>query len=764
MTRYQAWVTRKFSGFRMPNGVSSASSTRPSSATSRKISEIEDADEGDRPTKRLNTGPTNSRDPIDFLTPPSPEVRMAAPRPSGPNTSLSSISLSSDDSFPDAKDLVNAASQPRIIRAPRVPEEKPPSTSSVRPSDDESRFTHFRLTHIEHDTAFARAAWTEAGGDEPKAIALLNDASWKPAPKTPPPKDPEPAPETGKVKEVVEANRAQRLAVREKGRKSMIYKNRLNDGKPTSDAGPSTPPRLKAPPPMVIDSPVSPEIGRPRKRLRRKVVESDSEPEFVDSDEEDAVQGRKMSSDEQRALEYYNETSAEGLQELTGCTPAQANKIIELRPFTSVEDLNTKLGQGRKKAGPAGISPRMFEDSAAIFEGYGRVDSILEDCEGIGADLRKEIASWSHSKSAKGKQRELAENLRDSSASGEDGAITLTHVANPAHKPKYYMTSQPSSLQPGVILKEYQMIGVNWLSLLYQKRLSCILADEMGEQHFVAMHVCVVLMLRAQGLGKTVQVISFFAHLKERGRNGPHLIVVPSSTLENWCREFQKFAGDNINVETYYADKNDRPRLRDVLNNTVASKKKQDGWNVLITTYNLAQGDDHDRKFFRKIDWDTCVYDEGHVLKNFQSQRYQALLRYKSRWRLLLTGTPLQNNLQELVSLMNFILPDHFADDLDSLRAVFKTKGDSKVTLLAQQRVSRAKKMMTPFVLRRRKDQVLQDLPKKTERIEWCNMTALQKSIYNEALQRSRKTIFDLETNGTETPDPLAANTVGGSQ
>ena len=77
--------------------------------------------------------------------------------------------------------------------------------------------------------------------------------------------------------------------------------------------------------------------------------------------------------------------------------------------------------------------------------------------------------------------------------------------------------------------------------------------------------------------------------------------------MENWCREFQKFAGDNINVETYYADKNDRPRLRDVLNNTVASKKKQDGWNVLITTYNLAQGDDHDRKFFRKIDWDVSI-------------------------------------------------------------------------------------------------------------------------------------------------------------
>ncbi|KAI0743919.1 SNF2 family N-terminal domain-containing protein [Daedaleopsis nitida] len=719
------------SGFRPPNGVSNASYTRPSSSSSRKLSETEDMEEGDRPKKRLNTGPTQSRDPIDFLTPSTPDVRPQGQGHTGPNTSLSSISLSSDDSVPDGKDLVNGASYTRIVRGRGPTEEKP--LSSAQSSEDDIRFTRFRLTQIEHDTARVRAAWTEARGDVPRASALLVDPSWNPRPKTPPPpKSVDPAAETGRVKEVVEASKAQRLAVKEKGKKSMIYKNRVIDGKPTSDAGPSTPPRVK-PPPMIIDSPTSPEIGRSRKRLRRKVVASESEDEFKDSDEESG-DGHDTNADEQRALDYFNETSPEGLQELTGCSPEQAKKIIELRPFTSVEDLNTKLGQGKKKAGPAGISPRMFEDSATIFQGYGKVDSILESCEGIGTELKKEIASWNHGKSnaqTKGKQR-------DDPVATDDGALALTQLSPATHKPKYYMTTQPSLLVPGVTLKEYQMIGINWLSLLYQKRLSCILADEMG-------------------LGKTVQVISFFAHLKERGRDGPHLIVVPSSTLENWCREFQKFAGDNINVETYYADKNDRPKLRDMLNNSVVTKKAG-GWNVLITTYNLAQGDDHDRKFFRRIEWDTCVFDEGHVLKNIQSQRYQALLRYKSRWRLLLTGTPLQNNLQELVSLMNFILPDTFTKDLDSLRAVFKTKGDSKVTLLSQQRVSRAKKMMTPFVLRRRKDQVLQDLPKKTERIEWCEMTPLQLSIYNDALQRSRKTIFDLETGSAETSDAPVTN------
>ena len=94
---------------------------------------------------------------------------------------------------------------------------------------------------------------------------------------------------------------------------------------------------------------------------------------------------------------------------------------------------------------------------------------------------------------------------------------------------------------------------------------------------------------------------------------------------------------------------------------------------------------------------------------------------------------------------MNFILPEHFADTLGEMRAIFKVKGDSKISLLSQERVSRAKKMMTPFVLRRRKDQVLQDLPQKTERIEWCEMKDLQKTIYNEALQRSRRTMLEMD-------------------
>ncbi|KAF8210334.1 SNF2 family DNA-dependent ATPase [Mycena galopus ATCC 62051] len=374
----------------------------------------------------------------------------------------------------------------------------------------------------------------------------------------------------------------------------------------------------------------------------------------------------------------------------------------------------------------------MFNDCTNIFKGYGSVDSILEDCEQIGYDLRKSIASWTS-----GNAKEIEGALADQV---EDGALSLRHLELAADsKPQDYLVSQPALLSDTVQLKEYQLLGVNWLNLLYRENLSCILADEMG-------------------LGKTIQVISFFAHLKAQGNKGPHLVVVPSSTLENWCREFARFA-PTIAVQTYYAGKEERVELRQMLLDTQRCKSEGDGgWEVLITTYNLAQGDDRDRKFFRKVKWDSCVFDEGHVLKNFQSQRYQTLIKFGSKWRLLLTGTPLQNNLQELVSLMNFILPEQFSDEMGSLRAIFKV--NSKVSLLSQERVSRAKKMMTPFVLRRRKDQVLKDLPKKTERIEWCELTALQKTIYTDTLQRSRKFVLENAESreGTETPPVTATS------
>lgn len=158
----------------------------------------------------------------------------------------------------------------------------------------------------------------------------------------------------------------------------------------------------------------------------------------------------------------------------------QADAIVALRPFEDVEDLKAKLGQGKKKAGPAGISSRMFDECVKIFRGYGTVDNVLEDCEEIGNGLKEIIASWSSS-SDKGKGRADSGGSRTPDDSSE-GALSLTNLAVVADRqPKDFMTEQPRSLTPGVQLKDYQLIGVNWLRLLYKRRLSCILADEMGK-------------------------------------------------------------------------------------------------------------------------------------------------------------------------------------------------------------------------------------------------------------------------------------------
>lgn len=185
-----------------------------------------------------------------------------------------------------------------------------------------------------------------------------------------------------------------------------------------------------------------------------------------------------------------------------------------------------------------------------------------------------------------------------------------------------YIYTQPKLLAEGFKLKSYQLLGVNWLNMLYRKNISCILADEMG-------------------LGKTAQVISLIAHLKEKEVPGPHLVIVPSSTLDNWIREFENFA-PSLKVYAYYGNQAERADARFFL-------KQQEDLDVIVTTYNMATGAPDDRKFLKKMEFKACVFDEGHQLKNAESKKYKDLMDIKVRWRLLLTGTPLQNNLQELV-------------------------------------------------------------------------------------------------------------------
>ncbi len=159
----------------------------------------------------------------------------------------------------------------------------------------------------------------------------------------------------------------------------------------------------------------------------------------------------------------------------SGCTPDQAQIIIELRPFDSVDDLRDKFGQqGKKKGGTSkGVSSRMFDDCVEIFRGYGAVDDVLAQCERIGGQLSAAIASWSQD-TRKGKEKATSDNV------DENGAISLVAPVS-ERTSKDFLTEQPNSLSKDVHLKGYQLLGLNWLRLLYRKGRSCILADEMGK-------------------------------------------------------------------------------------------------------------------------------------------------------------------------------------------------------------------------------------------------------------------------------------------
>lgn len=159
-----------------------------------------------------------------------------------------------------------------------------------------------------------------------------------------------------------------------------------------------------------------------------------------------------------------------------------------------------------------------------------------------------------------------------------------------------------------------------------------------------------------------------------------------------------------------------------------------------------------------------CVYDEGHILKNSKSAGYVELMRIPAQFRLLLTGTPLQNNLTELASLLGFILPSVFREHSQDLEYIFshkaKTTDESHAALLSTQRIARAKSMMTPFVLRRKKHQVLKHLPSKTRRVEYCELSESQSEIYESEKAKALRIISDRaagKKTGNDTANILMA-------
>ncbi|XP_026207053.1 helicase SRCAP isoform X2 [Anabas testudineus] len=311
----------------------------------------------------------------------------------------------------------------------------------------------------------------------------------------------------------------------------------------------------------------------------------------------------------------------------------------------------------------------------------------------------------------------LKEGDHSPSSSGSRPKKEISHIAATAEslQPKGYTlaTTKVKTPIPFLLhgtLREYQHIGLDWLVTMYEKKLNGILADEMG-------------------LGKTIQTIALLAHLAcEKGNWGPHLIIVPTSVMLNWEMELKRWC-PGFKILTYFGSQKER-------------KLKRQGWtkpnafHVCITSYKLVL---QDHQAFRRKSWRYLILDEAQNIKNFKSQRWQSLLNFNSHRRLLLTGTPLQNSLMELWSLMHFLMPHVFQSHRE-----FKEWFSNPLTGMIEGSqeyneglVKRLHKVLRPFLLRRIKADVEKQMPKKYEHVVRCRLSKRQRFLYDDFMAQA---------------------------
>ncbi|KAI9824644.1 MAG: hypothetical protein M1819_000845 [Sarea resinae] len=262
--------------------------------------------------------------------------------------------------------------------------------------------------------------------------------------------------------------------------------------------------------------------------------------------------------------------------------------------------------------------------------------------------------------------------------------------------------TQPAGLTGGKLM-DYQMEGLNWMLYNWYKRQNAILADEMG-------------------LGKTIQVIGFMATLIQDHECFPFLVVVPNSTCPNWRREIMTWA-PSLRVVTYFGSSTARDLAFDY--ELFPGGKKALKCHIVVTSYETAS-DMSCRKFFRAVPWVGLIVDEGQRLKNDQNLLYASLDALKIPFKMLLTGTPLQNNARELFNLLQFL-----DNNMDAAAL------EEKYAVLTKENVQQLHELIRPFFLRRTKLQVLKFLPPMAQIIIPVTMTVLQKKLYKSILAKN---------------------------
>ncbi|KAL3533721.1 hypothetical protein ACH5RR_007242 [Cinchona calisaya] len=333
-------------------------------------------------------------------------------------------------------------------------------------------------------------------------------------------------------------------------------------------------------------------------------------------------------------------------------------------------------------------------------------------------ELRKEALKAAHDAVSKQKRMTSAfdneclklRQAADLEAPQLDGSVagsTNIDLLHPSTMPVASTVKTPELFKGS--LKEYQLKGLQWLVNCYEQGLNGILADEMG-------------------LGKTIQAMAFLAHLaEEKNIWGPFLVVAPASVLNNWADEIGRFCPD-LKTLPYWGGLQERTVLRKNIN-PKRLYRREAGFHILITSYQLLVSDE---KYFRRVKWQYMVLDEAQAIKSSNSIRWKTLLSFNCRNRLLLTGTPVQNNMAELWALLHFIMPTLF-DSHEQFNEWFSKGIENHAEhggTLNEHQLNRLHAILKPFMLRRVKKDVISELSGKTEITVHCKLSSRQQAFY----------------------------------
>ncbi|KAL7543718.1 hypothetical protein ACHAXR_013003, partial [Thalassiosira sp. AJA248-18] len=441
-------------------------------------------------------------------------------------------------------------------------------------------------------------------------------------------------------------------------------------------------------------------IGK-KAQLQVAIALTSREPDVDDFDNYPLPSSKHIAAEKQKA-----EEEAKRAEEEAKKAEEEARKLEEQKAAAAVEAAKpkrkstTKVEQISIQTGEV-IIWKSAEDAASTMQ--LSLDDIQKLLKGkYDAELGDEVGGY------RWRYADVDAVVTEKASSGRDSK--KGREAYLEFREKLYDPKEPHVYKNENRLRDYQVDGVNWLSSCYYKQHGCILADEMG-------------------LGKTVQIVSYIEHLfRVEKVHGPFLVVVPLSTVEHWRREFEGWTDlqccvyhDRQRVwrdvlreyEWYYED---RPHTPDYLK-----------FNVLVTTYDTLIGD---FDVIGDVPWRVTVVDEAHRLRNVKGKLLECMkeisakgsLKYGYQSRVLMTGTPLQNNTQELWTLLNFIEPGLFRS-LEEFEENFGNMANREQVEALQRKIS-------PFMLRRVKEDVAKDIPAKEETVIDVELTSIQKQYY----------------------------------